>query len=257
MPKKSLKPSFALPKRRILCGDVLGVLPTLGRFTCLIADPPDGIGLAYNMYDDTTTPNEYRNLFSLWVTLFIQHADIVWVSFNAKYVFMVGSLVETLAISHPEYTPRLFIPTFTFGQHCNTDCGNGYRPLLRLKHRDARLYPESIRIPSWRMLNGDKRASPSGRVPLDHWPEFPRITGNSKERRSWHPTQLREAMIDRIVKFSTVPGDSVCDVFSGTGTVLRAVSDRHVTSIELDITYCERIAQEHNISVEYATQDTA
>lgn len=61
-------------------------------------------------------------------------------------------------------------------------------------------------------------------------------------------------MIERIIKFSTLPGDAICDCFSGTGTVLRAVqnlgNDRQVTSIELDGGYCQKIADEHGLTFE-------
>ena len=73
-------------------------------------------------------------------------------------------------------------------------------------------------------------------------------------------------MIERIIKFSTLPGDSICDAFSGTGTVLRTIDNltadirqldgwthparNPVTSIELSPTYCEKIATEHNLAVE-------
>ncbi|MEX2054721.1 MAG: DNA methyltransferase, partial [Candidatus Andersenbacteria bacterium] len=226
----------------LICGDVLEVLPTLGHFKCLIADPPDGIGLKYASFNDRITKSNYREFLRTGLRLSIAHADIAWWSFNAQWVFMVGSLVEDLLADNPDYEARLFIPSFTFGQNRKTDCGNGYRPLLRLKHKDCSIYPNAIKVPSWRSEHGDKRAAPGGRVPLDHWPEFPRITGNCKERRPHHPTQLREGMIKRIVDFSTLPGESVCDCFSGTGTVLRAVNDRLITSIELDPFYCDKIA---------------
>lgn len=253
---------------RLICGDVLDVLPTLGRFKCLIADPPDNIGLSYGEYDDRMDEFTYKVKFWDWMTAFCRHADIVWISFNAKWWAWAGECVNIMANHHnyENYEARLFIQSFTFGQNRQSDCGNGYRPLLRLKHRHAILYPDAIKIPSWRQQNGDKRAAAGGRVPLDHWGDFPRITGNCKERRAWHPTQLREAMIERIIKFSTQPGDAICDCFSGTGTVLRAVNNlswvdqgepgevyrarNPVTSIELDAGYCEKIATEHGLDVE-------
>jgi len=72
-------------------------------------------------------------------------------------------------------------------------------------------------------------------------------------------------MVERIIKFSTLPGDTICDVFSGTGTVLRAVenlSDKHtdrnpVTSIELDPKYCAEIAAEHILNVEQFAKKAA
>jgi len=240
----------SLMEHHLICGSVLDVLPNLGRFKCLIADPFDNIGLKYAGYKDTISDNKYRAFLDACFRVFIQHADIVWVSYNAKWTFMVGSLVEQILHDVPDYEAKPFVQHYTFGQNCKTDCGNGHRPIVRLKHRDAAIYPDAIKVPSWRELNGDKRAAAGGRVPLDSWTEFPRITGNCKERRSHHPTQLREAMIQRIVKLSTLPGDPVADIFSGTGTVLRAVKDRPVTSIELDHFYCQKIAEEHGLEIE-------
>lgn len=236
--------------KRLICGDIREVLPTLPRARCLVADPPDAIGLGYNEFDDSMNANEYRLFLRDCLYAFVRAADIVWVSYNAKWTFMMGSLVEQVLADHPDYSAKPFVQHFSFGQNCKTDCGNGHRPLVRLKHKDAPLYPDAIKVPSWRQLNGDKRAAAGGRVPLDSWIEFPRITGNCKERRAWHPTQLREGMIERIVKFSTQPGEPVIDCFSGTGTVLRAVDERDVTSIELDPLYCAKIAEEHGLTIE-------
>jgi len=234
---------------RLFCGNVLEVLPTLERHTCLIADPFDNIGLNYSEYNDKMTPDEYRAFMAECLDLFVQKASVVWISYNARWTFMMGSLVEDILDQYPDYEAKPFTQTFSFGQNNKRDCGNGHRPIVRLKTREAPLYPDAIKVPSWRQLNGDKRAAPGGRVPLDAWDDFPRITGNCKERRPHHPTQIREGMVKRMVDLSTQPGDTVLDCFSGTGTVLRAVKDRHITSIELDRGYCDKIAEEHGLSV--------
>jgi DNA modification methylase len=237
-------------KHRLICGDCLEVLPTLGFFDCLVADPPDAIGLKYNSFNDNMTESDYRNFLWKCLNLFLQHAGISWISFNAKWIFAVGTLVDALQ----DVDARLFISSFTFGQNRKTDCGNGYRPLLRLRHKNAPLYPDHIKVPSWRQLNGDKRAAKGGRVPLDHWHEFPRVTGNSKQRRAYHPTQLHEGLVERCIKLSTPIGGTVLDVFSGTGTVIRVCKriKRTTTSIELDPFYCRKIAEEHGLEVKNA-----
>ena len=76
-------------------------------------------------------------------------------------------------------------------------------------------------------------------------------------------------MIERIIKFSTLPGEAICDVFSGTGTVLRAVNNlsfdlpdaaayvgprNPVTSIELSPRYCWNIAGDHGLEIEMFDQ---
>lgn len=251
---------------RLIQGDVVKVLPKLPRFHCLIADPPDNLGLDYDGYNDNLPPEDYLRFFRQWLCLFTQRARIVWVSFNACHLFDVATLLT--ANRFYGYRARLFINSFTFGQHRNSDCGNGYRPLLRLAHPNAPLYPDAIRVPSARQTKyKDKRANPQGKVPLDVW-QFSRVCGTFHQRRSWHPTQLPEELIQRIILFSTKPGDAICDCFSGTGTALRAVNRlgpfkqvggylqwpdyprNPVTSIEVSPTYCQHIADEHRLKVE-------
>ena len=236
-------------KHELLCGDCLEVLPTLGHFDCLIADPFDNIDLKYNSYKDRIPKDKYRDFLWQCLNLFVEHAGISWVSYNAKWTWMMGSLIEDLERVHPDVTAKPFVQSFTFGQNNTRDCGPGHRPLVRLRHKGAPLYPDHIKVPSWRQLNGDKRAAEGGKVPLDCWYEFPRVVGNSKQRRRWHKTQLHEGLVERCIKFSTREGDTVCDVFSGTGTVVRVCKriGRHSTSIELDPFYCEKISEENQI----------
>jgi DNA modification methylase len=140
------------------------------------------------------------------------------------------------------------VQVFTFGQHNHHDLGNNHRPLLRLRWKDAPLFPDAVRIPSWRQENGDKRADPRGRVPGDVF-DFTRVTGNSKQRRPWHPTQLNEGLVERCIKLTTPPGDPVLDPFGGTGTTLRVCETlgNPCTLIELDALYCAKIAEENGL----------
>jgi len=52
-----------------------------------------------------------------------------------------------------------------------------------------------------------------------------RLCGTFKEREQWHPCQLPEALLDRIILTSSNPGDLVFDPFAGSGTTL-AVANR-------------------------------
>ena len=141
---------------------------------------------------------------------------------------------------------KQFIWYFTFGQHRHSDCGNNYRPIMRWTKKDAVIYPDAIRVPSARQLQyNDKRADPRGRVPGDVW-EFPRVCGTFHERRKWHPTQHPEALMERIIKMSCVPGDLVIGLFAGTGTTLRVCKRLGIDciGIEMSEAYCARIELE-------------
>lgn len=140
--------------------------------------------------------------------------------------------------------------TFTFGQDNQKDLKNNHRPLYRFMRNGTTLYPDSIRVESWRLQNGDKRANPKGCVPGDVF-DFTRVVGNDKERRRWHPTQLREALVERCIKLCTSDGDTVLDPFGGTGTTLRVCRrlGRDCTLIEIDSEYCKRIAAENDLQL--------
>ena len=47
-----------------------------------------------------------------------------------------------------------------------------------------------------------------------------RLCGTFKERQGWHPCQLPEALLERIIKVSSNEGDLVFDPFVGSGTTL-------------------------------------
>lgn len=90
-------------------------------------------------------------------------------------------------------------------------------------------------------INDKRSAGP--RVPGDVW-DFPRVTGNSKERQSWHPTQHPVALYDRIIKFSCGPGDTFLDLFAGSGTCFRAGllnPNVNIIGIEISPIYVEAL----------------
>jgi site-specific DNA-methyltransferase (adenine-specific) len=110
-------------------------------------------------------------------------------------------------------------------------------------------------VPSARMTTyGDARQNPRGKLPDDTWAaKFPatkdwhvrpqdaaedgyfdaggdtwfqsRLAGTFNERQQWHPCQLPEALLERIVRVSSNPDDLVFDPFTGSGTTL-AVAKR-------------------------------
>jgi site-specific DNA-methyltransferase (adenine-specific) len=233
----------------LINADCLDVLETLEPAETLFADPPDNIGLGYASYRDRMDEGEYAAMLRRWLHAFILKARTVWFSYNSKWTFEVGKIVtEIVGLRAGEVEAKPCVQTFTFGQHNHHDLGNNHRPLLRLRWRDAPLYPDSIRVPSWRQENGDKRADPRGRVPGDVM-DFPRVTGNSKQRRTWHPTQLNEGLVERCVKLTTPPGGTVLDPFGGTGTTLRVCKRINLscTLIEMDREYCRQIAVENHL----------
>ena len=247
-------------------GDCLDILPNLEDVECIFADWPDNIDLGYGEYKDKMPDDEYVALLARWVDCFIDTAWTTWISFNAKWTIEMGVIAKRIQMDWPRVDIKPCIQTYTFGQHNSHDFGNNYRPLWRFKWPDASLYPEQIKVPSWRELHGDKRAKKGGRVPGDvfQFPaeipdelvpddvfNFTRVVGNSKQRRAWHPTQLNEDLVGRCVKSCTMEGDLVVDPFAGTGTTLRVCkrTNRSCITMDVDRGYCEKITEEHNLKI--------
>jgi site-specific DNA-methyltransferase (adenine-specific) len=233
-------------KYQLIEGDCLDTMEQMvlkESFDCVFMDPPDNIGLKYKKYKDRRPREEYLDWLESVIITACALAPIVWVSFNSKWIFDLGRMV----CDFPKgWKVRPCVQTFTFGQARNDDMGYFHRPLWRFMREGATIYPDQTRVESWRLKNGDKRANPDGVVPGD-WFDFPRVTGNSKQRRKYHPTQLNEGLVDRCIQLSTKPGGRVLDPFAGTGTTLRVCKrlDRSCTLVELDPFYCEELRKEH------------
>ncbi|MHC4296427.1 MAG: DNA-methyltransferase [Planctomycetota bacterium] len=265
---------------RLFHGDCVDLLDGERReYDCIFADPPDNIKLGYGEYADNMPDEQYVELLGGWVSTFAYYAKTAWISFNAKWTVEMGAHVKDIMDENPTLKCKPCVQVFTFGQHNKFDFGNNHRPLWRLQWGDeAEFNADEIKVKSWRQLNGDKRAAKGGRVPGDVIPtftetddqlmlilnaidaeevypgdvmDFPRVTGNSKQRRSWHPTQLHEAMVERCVRSCTKEGGTVMDPFAGTGTTARVCKriGRTVTTCDVDRNYCAAIAEELGMKI--------
>lgn len=243
---------------KIICGDCLQVLPTLPPAAMMFADPPDNIGCKYEGFKDRWSDD---GEYFLWlyerihaVMWPMSRPGFLWLSINNKWLFDMAVMLYGSA----SYSTRLFLWRYTFGQHRGSDCGSGYRPILRFMRAGAKLYPDAIRVPSLRQTRyNDKRANATGRVPDDVW-EFPRVAGTFKERKAWHPCQHPKDLLRRMVLLSTKPGDLVIDLFAGSGDMLEVCKelDRPCIGIEISEHYCKRIAEATGAELTLATEHT-
>lgn len=223
----------------------------IGRVACIIADPPDNLGLNYGAYSDSKSDTEYQAFLTRLMMNGVARSNHFWLSYYHRYDLKV-SIQAYLRVKDQGYDWHKYLWRYTFGQHRESDCGSGYRPILRLSRPGYPISTTDIRVPSDRQtIYNDPRANPNGRIPDDVW-EFPRVTGNALERRAWHPTQHPEGVYCRIIRMSTKPGDTVIDAFGGTGTLFRAgryVPGRKLLMAEIDANYCLHIAAEHSCKV--------
>ena len=227
----------------VINANCLQALPKIKNIECIFADPPDNIALAYNDYTDRMSDADYGQFLSKLVAITTLNANVVWISFNSRHILKMADAVRRQMPVDWDFRPC--VQTFTFGNYQKNELANCHRPLWRLTSPNAKFYPDDIRVESERQRLGDKRANPNGKIPGDVF-DFPRVTGNSHQRRSWHPTQLHEGLVERCIRYTTAPGDLVVDPFGGTGTTLRVCQriGRPCKLIEIDSEYCERIKSE-------------
>jgi adenine-specific DNA-methyltransferase len=95
--------------------------------------------------------------------------------------------------------------------------------------------------------NGKFRCNPLGKNPTDVW-SFPKVTSGaqrSSKERTAHPAQFPLGVVERIVRVSSNPGETVLDPFSGSASAgIAAVgSGRVYVGFEILPEYC-RLAVE-------------
>ncbi len=225
--------------------DCLDYLPSIpfNKYKLIFADPPDNLGLNYDEYKDKN-PHYYEFIRSV-IDWSLKATECFWISYYWQHDVEIKYILrDLLKYRYPSYKAKTFIWRYTFGQHNANDCGSGFRFLVRVARTNLKVNTEEILIESERQRLGDARANPDGRVPDDFWCfEIPRVTGNSHERRAWHPTQHPEKLMERIILMSTNEGENVLDLFGGTGTTLR-VSERlkrNCDVCEISKNYCEKM----------------
>lgn len=187
----------------------------IGKVDLIVSDPPDNIGLKYEGFNDRQTAKKYENNIRIWLSKMADMTDgPIFFTFNEKWTRMVENIIALIDI--PLIQRLQWCYTFGQDQTRRGKYALCYRPIYWLGSDYAR--PEQIKIPSARQTKyGDKRAAKGGKMPENVW-QFSRICGSFRERRNWSPTQIPEALMERIIKGHCRPGGLVLDPFIGSGT---------------------------------------
>lgn len=205
------------------------------------ADPPDCEGRKYDNYNDKMPDSEYIELLNKWIIKLCKITDgPVFFTFADRWTRSVEHCIKIYKI---KLVQRLYW-YYSFGQ-CNK---KRYTPCIRPIYwlNEETIYPENIKIPSARQAKyGDKRAKEGGKLPDNMW-QYSRVCGTFKERRSWHPTQIPEDLIKRIVLGHSKPGDLVLDPFVGSGTTAYVCNETNRSCLGIDQSrlYINKIKEE-------------
>jgi len=209
----------------------------------IFADPPFNIGYEYDIYDDRRSRDEYLAWVEEWLRAAIRllkPSGSFWLAIGDEYVAEYKIRLDSLGLTMRNW----IVWHYTYSRWCAKRFALSHAHIL-FYVRDPKEYTfhaDAVRVPSARMTAyADRRANPLGKVPDDVWilrpqetsehfrPEHdvwfePRVCGTFRERVA-HPCQMPEAILERIIRVATNPGDLVVDPFAGSGTTL-AVANR-------------------------------
>jgi site-specific DNA-methyltransferase (adenine-specific) len=211
----------------------------------VFADPPFNIGYQYDVYEDKLAYKEYYKWTEKWMAACVRAlkpAGTFWIAIGDDYAAEIRMLGRKLGLTLRNWV----IWHYTFGQNTKRKfCRSHTHLFYFVKNPKEFVFNEqSVRVFSDRQLvYRDKRANEIGKLPDDVWSEFPRVCGTFEEREGWHPCQMPETILARIIRATSQPSTVVVDPFAGSGTTLAVAKklSRNYIGIELSEDYVARI----------------
>lgn len=250
-------------RNQLLLGDCLTYLAKLkpGTVDLAFADPPFNIGYEYDQYEDDRSKQDYLAWTEQWlagVERVLKPTGSFFVAIGDEYVAELKIRLDALGLTMRNW----IVWHYTFGVNCKRKFNRSHAHILYyVKDPNAFTFnADTIRVPSARQTTyGDRRANPGGKLPDDTWvlrPQederffqeaddtwhVPRVCGTFKERGD-HPCQMPQALLERIIRVASQPGELVLDPFAGSGTTLAAAKKlgRDYLGFELSKDYAEKV----------------
>lgn len=239
-------------------GDCLDLLERMGgeSIPLTITSPPYNIGKEYEAVQSTAS---YLDWCATWIRQLhrVARSDgAFWL--NLGYLAMEG---RAKAIPIPyllwDRIPFYLLQEIVWNYGAGVASKRGFSPrnekfLWYVKDPEDYTFDlDAVRDPDVKYpnqkKNGKLRCNPLGKNPSDVW-QFPKVTSGrdrSSKERTPHPAQFPVAVIDRIVKACSQPGDVVLDPFLGSGTTIEAAlrNDRLAVGFEINSEYVDIAAE--------------
>jgi site-specific DNA-methyltransferase (adenine-specific) len=235
----------------------------------VFADPPFNIGYLYHGYNDERNDKEYLDFSRDWMKAVhraLRPTGSFFLAIGDEYAADLCVIAKRDVGFHLR---NWIIWHYTFGQQPKNKFARSHTHILYFTKdpKEFTFNPDAVRVPSARQTTyGDARANPKGKLPDDVWfldpgtfvlrpqeaPEplfaaesdtwnVSRVCGTFKEREGWHGCQMPIAVLDRIIKAASNPGDVVLDPFNGSGTtvVAAALLKRQYVGIDQSAEYVD------------------
>ena len=236
----------------VIMGDAIEALQSEIRdesIDLIFADPPYNIGKNFNgLKDKWTTPDAYLNWCYKWLDLCIRKLKPTG-SFYVMTSTQFMPFFDIYVSKQMLVQSRIVWAYDSSGVQARKYFGSMYEPILFAvkSQNDYTFNVDDIMVEAptgaKRKLIDYRKPIPqpynTKKVPGNVW-NFPRVRFRMHEYEN-HPSQKPVALLDRIVRASSNPGDIVLDPFSGTFTtsyVAQSLSRRSV-GIEINEEYAK------------------
>jgi site-specific DNA-methyltransferase (adenine-specific) len=156
----------------IYLGNCISVLKTVpaGAAKLIATDPPFNIGLKYDLYDDKKDYRAYLAWCKEWLTechRVLAPNGSIYVCIGDEYQAEINVLLKELGF----YWRNTIIWYYTFGENQKNKFNRTHTVIhyFSKSSTEVAFYPDAVKVPSKRMLMGDKRAKAGGKIPDDVW----------------------------------------------------------------------------------------
>ncbi len=224
----------------------------------IFADPPFNIGYQYDKYKDKLKKNKYISWTEEWMGAcfnVLKPAGSFYIAIGDDYAAHVRIIGDGLGLVLRNW----IIWHYLFGQQTKNKFARAHTHIFYfVKDKNNFTFDDKAAsvFSDRQRIYKDKRANPMGKMPDDVWNVYPRVCGTFAEREEWHPCQMPESLLARIIRVTTNDKEWVLDPFSGSGTTC-VVADklgRRYTGIDISPNYVEesqkRIKDSRNFPIE-------
>ncbi|MFN8560136.1 MAG: DNA methyltransferase [Anaerolineae bacterium] len=238
---------MTLPLDQIIPGDSLDVLARLpARSVDLIfADPPynlqlqndlwrpnmtrvDAVDDDWDKFDDFAAYDAFTHDWLAACRRVLKPTGALWVIGTYHNIHRVGAILMDLGywiLNEIVWVKANPMPNFR-----GVRFTNAHETLIWAKTSEKARY--TFNYQAMKAFNGGKQMRSDWLIPLCSGSERIRVNGEKA-----HPTQKPEALLDRVIRASSNPGDVVLDPFCGCGTAIAAAQKLGRAWVGIDITH--------------------
>lgn len=257
---------FSCGEHTIVHGEALDVLKSIESSTVdlIFADPPYNIGKDFDGIHDKVEEEEYFQ----WCWAWLDECHRVLKPNGTFYLMNSTQNMPRLDIycrEKFEILSRIVWAYDSSGMQARKFFGSLYEPILHMV-KNAKSYTFNTDEILVEAKTGAKRGlidyrkNPpqpynTTKVPGNVW-EFPRVRFRMDEYEN-HPSQKPEALLERVIKASSNPGDVVLDPFGGsfsTGAIAKRLQRKSIT-IEKNEVYVKIGIRRLEIPSSYAPEE--